>query len=231
MFSGLDTAQSLPARRWTAAVSFTLQAALVAAALALPFLNPQNLPDAFARRQIFVPASSGVERAPVTQNTSGTIPSRAPVFPILVRTGPAVHVEHPGTEIGIVGPPEISIGSPNNGLEHLISTPNSRPIPQPPPVATHHPPVSLIMEGNLIRRIEPRYPVIAQEAGIQGTVVVKALISRNGTIEGVQVLSGQPMLAAAALAAVREWKYRPYQLNGQPVEVETEITVNFVLRR
>jgi protein TonB len=73
--------------------------------------------------------------------------------------------------------------------------------------------------------------VIAQQVGIQGAVVIRALISRTGNIERAQVESGQPLLTAAALAAVREWKYRPYYLNGEPVEVETEITVNFILRR
>jgi protein TonB len=87
------------------------------------------------------------------------------------------------------------------------------------------------MEGNLIHKVEPRYPVIAQQVGIQGTVVIRALISRTGNIERAQVESGQALLTAAALAAVREWKYRPYYLNGEPVEVETEITVNFILHR
>jgi periplasmic protein TonB len=91
--------------------------------------------------------------------------------------------------------------------------------------------VSVIMEGNLVHKVEPRYPAIAQQVGIQGTVVIKALISRNGNIEHAEAESGQPLLIAAALAAVREWKYRPYYLNGEPVEVETEITVNFVLHR
>ena len=87
------------------------------------------------------------------------------------------------------------------------------------------------MEGNLIHKVEPRYPVIAKQVGIQGTVVIKALISRNGTIAHAAAESGQPLLVGAALAAVREWKYKPYYLNGEPVEVETEITVNFVLNR
>jgi protein TonB len=60
---------------------------------------------------------------------------------------------------------------------------------------------------------------------------VKALISREGTIEQTQVVSGQSLLAPAALAAIRQWRYRPYFLNGDPVEVETQITVNFVLQR
>ena len=63
------------------------------------------------------------------------------------------------------------------------------------------------------------------------TVVIKAIISRDGAIEREELLSGSPLLANAALDAVRRWKYRPYYLNGEPVEVETQITVNFVLNR
>jgi protein TonB len=88
-----------------------------------------------------------------------------------------------------------------------------------------------MMEGNLIRRVEPQYPVIAKQLGVQGAVILKAIISRDGNIERVEVASGQTLLARAARDAVQQWKYRPYLLNGEPIEVETEITVNFVLQR
>jgi protein TonB len=88
-----------------------------------------------------------------------------------------------------------------------------------------------MMQGNLIKRVEPQYPIIAKTAGIQGSVVIKAIISRDGHIERMELLSGHPLLAHAALDAVRQWKYRPYYLNNEPVEVETQITVNFVLNR
>jgi protein TonB len=58
---------------------------------------------------------------------------------------------------------------------------------------------------------------------------LRAVISRAGTIENLQVLSGHPLLTNAAIAAVRQWRYRPYVLNGEPVEVETQVTVNFIL--
>ncbi len=85
------------------------------------------------------------------------------------------------------------------------------------------------MEGNLIHRVQPEYPQLARQARIQGTVVLRAVISREGRIENLQVLSGHPLLAPAALDAVRQWRYRPYFLNDQPLEVETQITVNFTL--
>jgi len=89
----------------------------------------------------------------------------------------------------------------------------------------------VMMEGNLVHRIDPTYPAIAKTAGVQGIVLVRAVISSYGRIEQAQVISGSPLLSAAALEAIRQWKYRPYVLNGTPIEVETEITVNFVLQR
>lgn len=84
-------------------------------------------------------------------------------------------------------------------------------------------------EANLIYRVQPVYPPIARQARIQGTVELRAIISKTGTIENLAVVGGHPMLVTSAVEAVRQWRYRPYLLNGEPVEVETEITVNFLL--
>jgi protein TonB len=84
-------------------------------------------------------------------------------------------------------------------------------------------------EGDLIHKILPTYPPLARSARIQGTVVLQAMISKLGTIENLRLLFGHPMLAPAAIEAVRQWRYRPYILNNEPVAVETRITVNFSL--
>jgi protein TonB len=86
-----------------------------------------------------------------------------------------------------------------------------------------------MLEGSLIRKVQPVYPPLAKTARIQGPVVLFAVISRAGTIDNLRVLSGHPMLVPAALDAVKQWQYRPYILNHEPIEVETQITVNFVL--
>src|SRR5262249_28307649 len=86
-----------------------------------------------------------------------------------------------------------------------------------------------VANGQLISQPKPIYPVIARNNRIAGTVILKALISKSGNIENLQVVSGHPMLTQAALDAVRQWKYRPYILNGEPVEVETTVQVNFNL--
>jgi protein TonB len=86
-----------------------------------------------------------------------------------------------------------------------------------------------VTQGLLIRKIQPTYPPLARQARIQGSVLLQAEISKEGTIENLRLISGHPMLAPAAIEAVKQWRYKPYILNGEPVEVETQITVNFTL--
>jgi protein TonB len=86
-----------------------------------------------------------------------------------------------------------------------------------------------VSQGLIIRRVQPSYPPLARQARIQGTVVLQAQISKDGNIENLQLISGHPMLAPAAIEAVKQWKYKPYLLNGEPVEVETQVQVNFTL--
>jgi len=83
--------------------------------------------------------------------------------------------------------------------------------------------------GMLLQKTQPVYPPIAKAARVSGTVVLTATISKQGTIEGLKVLSGPAMLQQAAMDAVRTWRYRPYLLNNDPVEVETTINVIFTL--
>jgi periplasmic protein TonB len=86
-----------------------------------------------------------------------------------------------------------------------------------------------VTQGLLLRRIQPTYPPLAKQARIAGAVVLQAEISKDGSIQNLHVISGHPMLVPSAIEAVKQWKYRPYILNGEPVEVETTITVNFTL--
>ena len=88
---------------------------------------------------------------------------------------------------------------------------------------------STVMEGMLIHKVIPAYPAVARAIRVAGTVVLQATISRSGTIENLRVMSGPVMLQQAALDAVKEWRYRPYLLDGQPVEVETTVNVEFTL--
>jgi len=86
-----------------------------------------------------------------------------------------------------------------------------------------------VSQGLLIHKVQPQYPPLARQARIQGVVVLQALIGKDGSIQNLHVVSGHPMLTNSALEAVKEWRYKPYYLNGEPVEVETTINVNFTL--
>jgi protein TonB len=99
----------------------------------------------------------------------------------------------------------------------------------PHPVAVKPLVVSRLAEADLLHRVQPIYPTIARLAKIQGPVELRAVISKAGTIEGLTVINGHPLLVTSAMDAVRQWRYRPYLLNGEPIEVETDITVNFIL--
>lgn len=83
--------------------------------------------------------------------------------------------------------------------------------------------------GLLVYKVQPKYPIEARYARIQGSVVLGAVISKDGSIEGLTLISGHPMLAPAAVDSVKQWRYKPYLLMGNPVEVDTEILVNFTL--
>jgi periplasmic protein TonB len=228
MFSGLPNTH---AKRWTTVLSFTLQAAFVSAALVFPLLYPHNLPEAFAHRRIFAPVREGVVHTELSPPSGGTL--HAP--PLVVNQSALVF--HPTSSnaatTGDAQAPDVGSVVGPGSLDGLLSSIGSGPpIPVARPSSPVAPPrVSRMMEGNLVHRIDPPYPVIAKQAGVQGTVVIRAIISRDGTIEHAELLGGPALLTTAALQAVRQWKYRPYYLNGEPVEVETKITVNFVLSK
>jgi protein TonB len=86
-----------------------------------------------------------------------------------------------------------------------------------------------VSDGLLVHKVTPQYPPIAKQARMQGSVVLRAVIGKNGEVEHVQPESGNPLLASAAVNAVKQWRYKPYVLNGTPVDVETTVTVNFRL--
>jgi len=84
-----------------------------------------------------------------------------------------------------------------------------------------------VTQGMVISKIEPGYPKIALAAHVSGVVLLHAIISKEGTITELQVVNGSPLLTPAAIDAVKQWRYRPYLLNGEPAEVETYVTVTF----
>jgi len=130
---------------------------------------------------------------------------------------------------GVVGgvPGGVPGGQMNGVIGGIIS---STPVAVPKVAAPQRVRVSQgVSSGLLVRKVQPAYPPLARQARIQGTVVLHAVISKDGSITGLNLVSGHPMLAPAAIDAVKQWKYKPYLLNGEPVEVDTEVLVNFTL--
>ncbi|MGA8431534.1 MAG: energy transducer TonB [Candidatus Sulfotelmatobacter sp.] len=223
-------------RGWTTLSSFGLQAVVMGILLllplirpiALPFLQPLAAPIALAVPHGLPPAQQ-LQRATVEQQSN---------FINNLLVAPRAIPKNILNVDETVAPPQIAVsgdfvpggtgsGDPHGILNALGNAPAAMPAP-PLPVASHLR-VSRMMEGNLIRRVQPEYPATAKMAHVQGQVVLSAVISKEGTIERVQVLAGHPLLVQSAVEAVKQWRYRPYVLNDEPVEVETQITVNFLL--
>jgi periplasmic protein TonB len=132
---------------------------------------------------------------------------------------------------GVVGgvPGGIPGGQLGGVIGSVISSSNAA-VPKFVPVTPQRIRISQgVTRGLLVHREEPAYPPLARAARVQGEVVLSAVIDGNGQIQNLQLVSGHPMLVPAAIAAVKLWRYKPYLLNGQPVEVETTITVIFTL--
>lgn len=120
--------------------------------------------------------------------------------------------------------------------ERWMTEPAAPPPPPPPPEKTAKAAAptritvgGLVIQSKLVHQIRPAYPPLAKQARIQGQVLLSAVISREGRIQELRLVSGHPLLAPAAMAAVRQWLYSPTLLNGDPVEVLTTIEVNFTL--
>lgn len=225
-------------RGLTALTSFGLQALAIGVLLIVPLLRQQGLP---LFRQLSTPVSLAPplgELATSRSHAEGN--SVAPSNPadIFLRQPQRIpgHIETGNED----APPQVGSGAPDipgasagsggqDGVFRSIAT-GSRPIiPAAPAPVVHSVHISHMSEGDLVRKVLPTYPPLARSARIQGTVLLQATISKVGTIENLQLVSGHPMLAPAAIEAVRQWRYRPYILNNEPVEVETQITVNFSL--
>jgi protein TonB len=142
--------------------------------------------------------------------------------------------EPPQASVGVVGgvPGGMPGGTPGGVLGSIISSAAAAPPPPPPPKAVAPKRIRVggqVEAAKLIFKPMPEYPPLAKMARIQGTVRLEAIISRDGTIQDLKVLSGHPLLVKSAIEAVQRWRYQPTLLNGEPVEVVTEIDCNFTL--
>lgn len=229
-------------------LSVGLQSVLVAGALVAPLLASEAL-RAKWREPVPPWRVMPIQNAPPRDAASPRPPAgnrRGPAFdltryqPPQVPTG--VHIirdELPTTPDNMsssVPCPGCPI-NPEGVLPPILGLDSRGPLPPMPPAAERKPPLQRIVRGEgvqralLVRRVEPRYPPLARSARIQGTVELRAIIARDGSIQSLEALSGHPLLVPAAMEAIQQWRYQPTLLNGQPVEVETRISVIFTLDR
>jgi periplasmic protein TonB len=224
-------------RGWTTLASFAMQTLGVAILLMLPLLYTEGLPKLHLV-SVSAPIGPPSGPPPAAQQHSAFRQGQSNLFHGIVVLPPSIPIGvkpiiedslPPAAEACNVCVPG-STGT-GNGANSIFNSVGVAPaiVPPPPPPTARPPRISHMMEGNLVYKVQPVYPALARAARIQGAVVIRAVISRTGTIENLQTLSGHPMLVGAALDAVRQWRYRPYILNGDPVEVETQVTVNFSL--
>lgn len=218
--------------------SFGMQAIVISLLILLSLLKSVVMP---ATQTVTTPIfASRAEPTPLTSHAPAGSSAPAPANPdaIILRQhnwspigihngGDDATPQPPGGPGGDIYGSGLQTGGP--GLPIALFDGTRSVLPVAPKPAVHEFRTSKLLEGNLIRRVQPIYPPLARAARIQGSVVLAALISKAGTIDNLHAISGHPMLIPAALAAVEQWRYRPYILNNEPIEVETQITVNFYL--
>lgn len=225
-------------RSATAIVSYCLEACLVALLVLIPLLRSVALPT--MNLHVFniplgrphPPAAAQHQQRPRTSTAPAPKPRlTAFLAPPSIPHTIDMRAEPPSVPESCAGCVP-GIGQPN-GIRDVPELPVNLPVPPPPPkpapTPTHRLVISRIEPGALIRQVQPAYPPAAKMTRIQGPVELAAVIARDGSIANLRVVSGHPMLVKAAIDAVSQWRYRPYILNGEAVEVETRITVNFTL--
>jgi protein TonB len=248
MFDSIISENTARTRRPLAvALSFAGQVVLVTLAVVAPLLHTETIAPGHLLRVISAPRRLGVvhvfaQRSPAAEYRArpGLRVFTDPVFrqPAQVPNGilPEMKAPSPDLLAGLSGP---AISGDPNGVPYgatmdLAQIPRPeppKPAPQPPVPATRAPlrVGGKVQAAKIVHQVTPVYPPLARQARISGIVRLEAVISRSGLIESLQVMSGHPLLTQAALDAVRQWVYQPTLLNTVPVEVLTQIDVNFKL--
>ena len=231
----VESSGKLAARHpFATVVSFAGQIIVLSALLLLSLLYTETLPT---QRWINVlqappppPSAPAPRSVAIASNRSGAlsdplvVPSEIPKSIGMVRTERTA----PGTPpSGIAGDILGSVPENSIGIVNSLLRPATPVLPRLAPQKVRV--SSGVAEGMLIHQVKPPYPVAAKMARVEGSVALQAVIGKDGSIQNLRVISGHPLLTSAALEAVKQWRYKPYYLNGEPVEVETQIVVNFLL--
>jgi protein TonB len=229
----IASGKSRPRNPWAAAGALAVQMLLLLALIIIPLFHTDPLPKREMLTMLYAPplaaAASNVTRlqAPTPAYTSKSIPAPTPS----TREVPSAPVNATGGVVegipgGVVG--GVPSGVSSEMLNSAPSAPVLAKVPEPTPVKRIRV-AARVVEANLIHDVAPTYPPEAGRARIEGAVVLLAVIGKDGRVQDVRVESGLPLLAQAAIDAVKQWRYRPYLVNGEPVEVDSRITINFTL--
>ena len=223
----------------TIVLSVFLQICVLALLVLIPLVYTQALPSAQLRNILTAPAppQAAPPKPPVEVKAQRPVIARRFSSTLVA---PTVIPKRINNVAELSAPPNVTAfgatGEANSQANNVIpGVLSSVAVPPPPPApakteASHRVRVATgVAEANLIRKVMPIYPALAKSARVQGTVEFTAIISKEGTIENLQLVRGHPLLVQAAKDAVLQWRYRPTLLNGQPVEVVTDIIVNFTL--
>lgn len=226
-----------PAHRaaWSKLASVLLQSLALAAVLAIPLFHVERLqfvppPPSIRISSVEQPPSLHEQPASASMSSAPALPSQI-VEPKWIPRNIARVTDQPPT-----GGPDYAglpcLGDCGGGvpISRIIGN-GGADIVKPPPPPTKPIRLSEMQLGSLIHKVLPEYPIPAKQLGIQGTVILMATIGKDGRVEHVQPVSGPPLLVRPAMIAVEQWQYRPYLLNQEPVVVQSQITVNFVLSR
>jgi protein TonB len=223
------------ARGRTTTFSFILEAVIVGIMVLIPLLFTEALPKAQLMMALVAPppppppppppAEVHIVKQVQTDLVNGQLrtPTKIPKKVEMIK-----EEEAPPPMTGVVG--GVPGGVPGGQMNGVIGGIISNAPMAVPKVAVQRIRVSQgVTAGLVIKRVNPVYPPLARTARVQGSVLLAAVIGKDGTIQNLHVVSGHPLLTQAALDAVRQWRYKPYILNGEPVEVDTQVTVNFTL--
>jgi protein TonB len=231
----IASGKSRPRNPWAAVGALAVQLLLVLALAVVPLFHTDPLPKREMLTVLYAPplaaAASNATRlqAPTPAYTPASMSSPSPrpntqeVPPAPVNPTGGVVGGVPG---GVVG------GVPGGVPSEVPSSTSSLPVLAKAPAPTPAKRIRVaarVVEANLIHDVAPTYPPEAGRARIEGAVVLLAVIGKDGSVQDVRVESGLPLLAQAAIDAVKQWRYRPYLMNGEPVEVDSRITINFTL--
>jgi protein TonB len=244
MFDDLVISSANPKKTnkpWTVALSVLVQSAIVIFMILIPLIYTEALPKQLLTTFLVAPAPPPPPPPPAAAVTRIVKPvarliqqgkMMAPtVIPKKVNMIKEEELPPDVGAVGVVGgvPGGVPGGSASGVLGGIIGGVGGGPPPPPRPTQTRIRVGGQVQQAKMLRMVQPVYPPIAKTAHISGTVMLHAIISKDGNVEQLEYISGPPLLMVAAMAAVKQWRYQPTTLNGEPVEVDTTISVVFTL--